>query len=206
MPSVPRRPLGVAMRRRVTLVVAPIVLAAFSVAAAPPASAAQHAVQIADSAFAPATVTVAAGGSVTWTNVDDRPHTATADGGAFDSGNLNSGQSFTTTFATPGTFTYICAYHPEMRATVVVTPAAAPAVPEAGAPTDAAVPTPVPPAEAAGEPPAEEAGPDTALPAPDSPPVAPALLAGLGLFSLAVAAVPGRRSATRTAPTGGWRR
>lgn len=206
MPSVPRRLPSVAAPLAVALLLAPIVSAAVSLAAAPSANAAQHAVQIADSAFAPATVTVAAGGSVTWTNVDDRPHTVTADGGAFDSGNLDSGQSFTRTFTTPGTFTYLCAYHPEMRATVVVT-ASAPAAPEAGAPTGAAVRTPVPPAEAAGARPPAEAGPDTALPAPDAPPVVPALLAGLGLVSLAVAAVPGhRRASARTARTGGWRR
>jgi plastocyanin len=69
--------------------------------------------------FNPGSVTVPAGGSVTWTNNDSSPHTAT--GSAFDSGNLNNGQSFTKKFTTAGTFTYVCSYHSNMTGTVKVT-------------------------------------------------------------------------------------
>jgi plastocyanin len=48
------------------------------------------------------------------------PHTATASDGSFDSGNLNPGQSFSFTFATPGSFPYVCQYHAGMQGTIVV--------------------------------------------------------------------------------------
>ena len=56
---------------------------------------------------------------MTWTNRDVAPHTATADGGAFDSGRLDQGKAYGRTFATPGTFPYHCTFHPNMKATVV---------------------------------------------------------------------------------------
>jgi plastocyanin len=115
--------------------------AALALAAlAGPALAADESVGIADFAFAPDAVTVDVGDTVTWTNQDGVPHTATADGGAFDTGSLGQGQSGEATFDTPGTFTYHCAVHPTMTGTVVVQGAAAPSdeptEPPAGA-TDA---------------------------------------------------------------------
>ena len=61
---------------------------------------------------------IKAGDSVTWTNMDDAPHTAT--GADFDTGKLAKGQSKTITFDTPGTYTYVCALHPSMKAELVV--------------------------------------------------------------------------------------
>jgi plastocyanin len=81
---------------------------------------ASMAVTIKDYAFTPATLTVPAGTTVTWTNNDPVPHTATASDGSFDSGNLNPGQSFSFTFATPGSFSYVCQYHAGMKGTIVV--------------------------------------------------------------------------------------
>ena len=77
-------------------------------------------VDIADFAFGPNSVTITAGGSVTWTNSDSAPHTATGDGGSFDTGTIDTGESASITFDTPGTYTYFCAIHPDMTATVVV--------------------------------------------------------------------------------------
>jgi len=71
-------------------------------------------------AFSPATITVPVGTTVTWTNVDSAPHTATADNGTFDTGRLQQGQSGSYTFAKAGTYTYYCAVHPMMKATIVV--------------------------------------------------------------------------------------
>jgi plastocyanin len=71
-------------------------------------------------AFSPATLTVAAGTTVTWTNRDSAPHTATADDSSFDSPALAAGATFSQVFATPGTFAYHCAIHPRMTATLVV--------------------------------------------------------------------------------------
>jgi plastocyanin len=77
-------------------------------------------VAIKDYAFSPATLTVAAGTTVIWTNNDAVPHTATASDGSFDSGNLNPGQSFSFKFSTPGTYAYSCQYHAGMQGTIVV--------------------------------------------------------------------------------------
>jgi plastocyanin len=71
-------------------------------------------------AFGPATLTVPAGTTVTWTNRDDTLHTVTSVTKAFASPGLNSGETFSYTFATPGTYAYYCALHPRMTATVIV--------------------------------------------------------------------------------------
>jgi len=78
-------------------------------------------VTIANFAFAPATLTVKVGTTVTWTNQDSAAHTVTSDTGIFDSGNLPQGKSFSYTFAAAGTYPYHCTYHAMMTATVVVT-------------------------------------------------------------------------------------
>jgi plastocyanin len=78
------------------------------------------AVSIVDFAFQPASIEVATGGTVTWTNTGQAPHTVTADDGSFDSGTLAPGATFSQTFATAGTFTYHCNIHPQMTATVIV--------------------------------------------------------------------------------------
>jgi plastocyanin len=84
------------------------------------ASMAAAAVHIKDFAFAPASQTVKAGETVTWTNDDSTEHTVTADDGSFDSGRLAPGATFTHTFAAAGTFAYHCTIHPNMTAKVVV--------------------------------------------------------------------------------------
>ncbi len=78
------------------------------------------AVEIKDFAFHPASVTVNVGDTITWTNQDTAPHTATANDGSFDTGNLNKGQSGSHTFTKAGTFAYICSIHPNMKGTVTV--------------------------------------------------------------------------------------
>ena len=72
--------------------------------------------------FTPNTITVVIGvnNTVTWVNNDISPHTVTSDTGVFNSNNLNSGQSWSYTFTTPGTYSYHCSYHPWMKGTVVV--------------------------------------------------------------------------------------
>jgi plastocyanin len=68
------------------------------------------------------TVTVRAGGTVTFTNADSTKHTATATGDrpSFDTDGLSKGASKRITFARPGRYAYICSYHPFMHGTVVV--------------------------------------------------------------------------------------
>ncbi len=75
---------------------------------------------IKDFDFSPMDVTIAAGGSVTWTNKDGEPHTVVSLDGTFRSHALDQDDSFTFTFAKPGTYAYLCSIHPKMRATVTV--------------------------------------------------------------------------------------
>jgi len=73
--------------------------------------------------FAPATLTVAKGTRVEWSNTTDAPHTVTSDSGTtLASSMINpSGVSFDFTFTQPGTYTYHCTVHPYMKGTIVVT-------------------------------------------------------------------------------------
>lgn len=72
-------------------------------------------------AFNPSTLTVSAGTTVTWTNEDPTIHTVTSDSSnELDSGQIPSGQSYSHTFNTPGTFSYHCSIHTSMKAQVVV--------------------------------------------------------------------------------------
>jgi plastocyanin len=84
------------------------------------ASASGTEVAIQGFAFLPASIEVATGTTVTWTNGDAVGHTATAGDGSFDSGTLSPGATFAHTFDAVGTFTYGCAIHPNMTGTIVV--------------------------------------------------------------------------------------
>jgi plastocyanin len=99
--------------------------AADSTPAATPAAAStapkRVAVKIAGFAFKAAKVTVRAGGTVVWTNADSAPHTATLTGnGTMDTGTLKQGASKGLVFAKPGTYRYVCGFHPYMHGVVVV--------------------------------------------------------------------------------------
>jgi plastocyanin len=89
--------------------------------AGPAAPVAGNAVNIDNFAFAPATLTVPAGSTVTWTNKDEEPHTVVANDGSFHSPGMGSQATFSYTFTKAGTFDYVCSIHPYMHATVVVT-------------------------------------------------------------------------------------
>lgn len=79
-----------------------------------------NSVSIVNFAFSPASLTVKVGTKVTWTNNDSVGHTVTADGGAFDSQTVGPNNSFSFTFTKAGTYTYHCAIHPYMTATIIV--------------------------------------------------------------------------------------
>ena len=100
-----------------------------SSAAAPAPSATPVLVTIKDFAFSPNVVSIPVGGSVTFKNLDQAAHTATDSNKAFDSGNLDTGKSFTYTFTKAGTYKYVCTYHPSMKATIVVGVSATPPLP-----------------------------------------------------------------------------
>ncbi len=73
-------------------------------------------------AFQPKELTVPVGTEVTWVNHDDVPHTATstAKPKAFDSGALDTDQTYSHVFTTAGEYEYFCAVHPKMTGKVVV--------------------------------------------------------------------------------------
>ncbi|HSK50709.1 MAG TPA: cupredoxin family copper-binding protein [Solirubrobacterales bacterium] len=77
-------------------------------------------VEIVDFAYDPDPVTIQAGGKVTWINRDSAPHTATADDGSFDTGDLEEGKLGSQSFKNPGTYSYFCEIHPDMKGTVEV--------------------------------------------------------------------------------------
>jgi plastocyanin len=77
-------------------------------------------VKIDNFTFSPATLTVALGTTVTWTNDDDIPHTVMAKDKAFRSKPLDTGNQFSFTFATPGEYAYFCSLHPHMVGKVIV--------------------------------------------------------------------------------------
>src|SRR5689334_13181906 len=69
-------------------------------------------VAIQNFAFAPASLRIASGARVTWTNEDDAPHLVVASKGAFRSGALDTGDTFHFVFHEPGSYDYFCALHP----------------------------------------------------------------------------------------------
>jgi plastocyanin len=93
----------------------------------PPTSAAPQnqsgtaAITIQNFAFSPTPLNVKVGTKVTVTNKDGFDHTWTSDNGTWDSGHISSNQSYTFTFSQPGTYTYHCAIHTYMKATLNVT-------------------------------------------------------------------------------------
>jgi plastocyanin len=79
--------------------------------------------------YDPETATSSVGSMVTWTNDDNVPHTVTsgvvenntpAPDGAFDSGIMNAGGTFSFVFDTAGDYDYYCLLHPFMTGQVVV--------------------------------------------------------------------------------------
>jgi plastocyanin len=105
------------IRRLIALVV--VVSGAFGLLASDAAATAN--VTIVFRAYQPPTTTVRVGETVTWKNSTLMPHTVTAVEGAFDSGKMNGGTTFSYTFLKPGTFLYKCLIHPTMKGTVIVT-------------------------------------------------------------------------------------
>lgn len=77
-------------------------------------------IDIENFAFVPADVTISPGTKVTWINKDEAPHTATSMDKKFNSGGLDTDDKFSFVFNDKGEYQYICALHPQMKATVKV--------------------------------------------------------------------------------------
>ncbi len=77
-------------------------------------------VEIKDFAFSPEEITIPKGSTVKFINRDKPKHTATADGGEFETALLGEDESEEVKFDTAGTFTYYCAPHPAMVGKIIV--------------------------------------------------------------------------------------
>lgn len=83
--------------------------------------AASVSVTIQDNFFSPQSLSIAPGDTVTWTNKGIFTHSASADGGAFGSGAIGAGQSYTITFNNPGVYQYHDEFYKnEMKGTINV--------------------------------------------------------------------------------------
>jgi plastocyanin len=112
-----------------------VLIFAMLLAPVPEAAAATFQVHMSGYAYGPAQLSVKVGDTVTWTNHDQAAHDAVVTSGPaqFRSPLLSTGESWSFTFAQPGTYSYYCSVHPDMRAQVVVAQPAAQA-PAAQAP------------------------------------------------------------------------
>jgi plastocyanin len=85
---------------------------------AAPAKAEAGTVTIKNFKFSPSPLKVKAGPKVTVKNADSTTHTFTANKGAFDTGDIDSGSSATVTIKKPGTYAYHCEIHNFMKGTI----------------------------------------------------------------------------------------
>jgi amicyanin len=81
---------------------------------------AETAIKIDNFTFTPATVTVAAGSTIRWTNRDDIPHNVVSEDKSFKSKAMDTDEQFSYTFTKPGTYSYFCSIHPKMTGKIVV--------------------------------------------------------------------------------------
>ena len=107
------------IKRHVLLLLAVGVGAAFVTA---PASASEQSITIDNFTFRPATVTVHAGTSVTFENVDDIPHSVVMVDGSFHSKALDTDDKVSVVFDKVGDFAYFCGIHPHMQGKITVVP------------------------------------------------------------------------------------
>jgi plastocyanin len=97
-----------------------VLIAALMLYAVPVISLGQSTAQVTikNFAFEPGTVTIARGGTVTWTNQDSAVHTVKF--GSDESPSLSKGQTYSKTFSNAGTFDYGCGIHPAMKGKIIV--------------------------------------------------------------------------------------
>ena len=98
-----------------------VAFAVLWLAACVPARAATVQITMENLEIAPAVVSAKVGDTVEWINKDFLVHTATAPNGDFDV-NLPSKKTGSVVLKKAGTIDYYCRYHPNMKATLNVTP------------------------------------------------------------------------------------
>ena len=80
----------------------------------------RHAVEMSQFRFKPAVIRVAAGDTIVWVNQDIVPHTARADKGAFDTGDIPAKSAKRIVIRTKGEHEFTCLYHSNMKGKLVV--------------------------------------------------------------------------------------
>jgi plastocyanin len=70
--------------------------------------------------FSPMALTIKAGSTVTWKNLDGEPHTVVNDAGMFRSAALDQNDSYQFKFDKPGVYNVFCGIHPNMKETITV--------------------------------------------------------------------------------------
>lgn len=78
----------------------------------------EHHVRIEKFKFVPATLDVRPGDTITWTNRDIAPHTATSIDGSWDTGLITQDQSKSIVVTKSFVSKYVCAYHPKMKGNI----------------------------------------------------------------------------------------
>ncbi len=78
-------------------------------------------IQVFDFGYSPASITLPVGTTLSWVNTGVALHTVTDKAGSFDSGFLNTGDTYSRTFGNAGTFAIFCTLHPNMQSLVIVT-------------------------------------------------------------------------------------
>jgi plastocyanin len=99
---------------------AAVLLSLFTGGGASAATAPEARIVVRDFMFTPQTLTIKAGSAVTWVNLDEEPHTVVSDSGLFRSSALDTNDSYSFRFDTPGTYHFVCSIHPRMLGTIVV--------------------------------------------------------------------------------------
>ena len=79
-----------------------------------------NAVVIKNFMFSPMSLTVKAGSTVTWKNLDGEPHTVVNDAGVFRSAALDQNDTYQFKFDKPGVYKIFCGIHPNMKETITV--------------------------------------------------------------------------------------
>jgi plastocyanin len=108
------------------LVLPSLIVASFYAFAALPmpvsaaAAAADPTISIDKFMFQPTSLTVTAGTTVHWKNLDPEPHTVRGVETNFRSDPLDQNDSFAHKFDQPGTYRYVCSIHPQMLGTIIV--------------------------------------------------------------------------------------
>ena len=111
-----RSPIRIALADSVVAAMLMAVAACFSIAQAQES----NAVVIRNFMFSPMSLTIKAGSTVTWKNLDGEPHTVVNDAGLFRSSALDQNDTFQFRFDKPGVYKIFCGIHPTMKETIIV--------------------------------------------------------------------------------------